>query len=181
MSTAYWRFKRGYRSDAIAIMRYLHRTPGSSLERIADHLWACVPPDSRREFDKHTAQELDRLQRYSVIEYVNGWHLSSATDPFARLLETTKDESELLDAFGDLAISYSRTVERRLATAMARFVADDDRSDDMRRITYVHFLNVVGIPVDHWPQNLMTLAVPADFDWSILNAFLPKNSRRKMA
>ena len=183
MTFAYWRLKRGRRRDALKIANFLRRHPGSSLEQITDCLWSCIPHEARRKFDRYTERELSVLSRYRVIENRCGWQLTNIPDPFAKLVETIKEESQLVDAFGELAVHYSGTIERRLAAAIATFLVDSNRCDDMRRFAYIHFLDVIGISVNRWPKPdiLMRMAIPEDFDWSTINAFLPKRTRYTIA
>lgn len=183
MTFVYWRLKRGRRCNALKIASFLRRHPGASVEQITDYVWACIPLASRRNFDQSTEPELNLLARYRVIENRSGWQLTNIPDPFAKLVETIKDESQLVDAFGELAVHYSGTIERRLAAAIATFLADSNRREDMRRFAYISFLQVIGISVNRWPKPdvLMSLAVPDDFDWSIINVFFPKSSRRTIA
>lgn len=171
-----WRFKRGVKRDATAVTRFLRRHPGASTEQITDCIWAMVPLERRCNFVQHVISELERLDRFGVIEFRDGWHNSQCHDPFARLSDTFAGW-ELVDVFGTLALSYSQTIERRLARAIAHFVADDRHDDDMRQFAYIHFLNVIGIPVSAWPKNLPELDIPTELDWRKLNAFLPRALR----
>ncbi len=173
-----WQLERGVKRDATTVTRFLRRHPGASTEQISDYRWSMVPLESRRAFDRYVIQELDRLNRFGVIEYRDGWHNSQCPDPFARLADTFGGW-DLVDAFGTLALSYSQTIERRLAAAIAHFVADERHDDDMRRIGYIHFLDVIGIPVSEWPERLTALDIPAELDWRKLNAFLPRALRQR--
>jgi len=178
ISTIRWRLKRGVERDATTVTRFLRRHPGASTEQIGDYLWSMVPLESRRLFVRYVTPELDRLNRFGVIEYRDGWHNSQCPDPFARLADTFGDW-DLVDAFGTLALSYSQTIERRLAMAIAHFIADNCHDDDMRRVAYIHFLDVIGIPVSEWPKRLTEIDIPTELDWRKLNAFLPKALRQR--
>ena len=175
-----WQLKRGVKSDAVIFTRFLRRHPGASTEQISDHRWSSIPLESRREFVQFVMPELDRLRRFGVIEYRDGWYNSPYPDPFARLAGTLTS-SELVDAFGTLALSYSQTIDRQLATTIARFVADDCQDDVLRRFAYIHFLDVIGISVSEWPQRLIELDIPTELDWCKINAFLPKTLRKLQA
>lgn len=180
ISTIRWRLKRGVKRDATTITRFLRRHPGASTEQITDHRWSMVPPESRHDFVQFLVPELERLKGYGVIEYREGWHNTDCPDPFARLANTL-DDSELVHAFGELALSYSQTIEPRLAEAIATFVATDCHEDGMRRFAYVDFLNVIGVPVSEWPHALVQLDLPQGLDWHKLNAFLPYALRRNIS
>lgn len=164
------------------ITSFLRRNPGSTLELITDHLWSCIPVESRRKFDSGVAHTLEQLSEFGIVECRDGWRLSCDPDPFANLVRNAKGESHIIDAFGSWSVSYSGTREPRVTTAMASFVADDNRTDDARRLAYVDFLMVIGVDADRWPRPevLLSLPVPTGFDWSILNAYLPRRSRRSM-
>ena len=182
MKFTYWRLKRGRRNDTVKITHFLLYNPGASLEQITDSLWGNISNDSRRSFDSSSSLILDALARYGVIENNNGWRLKEAANPFAKLTATTNDSSELIEAFGELVSLYSGTIERRLAGAIAKLLADSQRPDDMRRLAYIHFLIVLGIPTKRWPtpSELLALSVPNDFDWAIIKAFLPRDGKRKV-
>jgi hypothetical protein len=64
------------------ITHFLRRHPGAGTEQIGDHRWSIVPPESRREFVQSLVSELERLKRYGVIEYREGWHNTDCPDPF---------------------------------------------------------------------------------------------------
>ena len=177
ISTIRWRLKRGVKRDATTVTRFLRRHPGASTEQISDYRWSMVPMVSRRDFVQYVTPELDRLQRFGVIEYRDGWYNAECPDVFARLAHAL-DGWELVDAFGALAFSYSQTIELRLAQAIAKFVANDCHDDDMRRFAYIHFLDVIGIPVSDWPNPLVELDIPTGLDWRKLNAFLPRSLRQ---
>jgi len=177
ISTIRWRLKRGAKCDATTITRFLRRHPGASTEQVSDYRWSMVSAESRRDFVKHIIPELDRLKCYRVIEYRSGWYNTDSPDPFGRLSDTL-DGWDLVDAFSALALPYSQSIERRLARAIAHFVANDTYDDDMRRFAYMQFLIVIGIPVSDWPKHLAELDIPAELDWRILNAFLPRTSRQ---
>ena len=172
-----WQLRRGVKTDAIVFTRFLRHHPGASTEQISDFRWSMIPFEARHDFVQFVKPELDRLNQFGVIEYRDGWHNSQCPDPFARLADKYNG-SDLVNAFGTLALSYSQTIERRLAAAIARFVADDRHDDIMRRFAYIHFLDVIGIPVSKWPEQLLELDIPIKLDWRKLNAFLPRSLRK---
>ncbi len=169
-----WRLFAGKHAYATDITRFLRQHPGASTRQIVNYLFRAFPSEARDQCSEFVECELEPLNRFGVVEYRDGWHLTARKNPFSELSETLNGFA-LVDALSILSTTYAGTCESRLAREMALFIADERNAESDREHLYLCFLDLLGVS---WSADTTAFASPADYDWIKLNRFLPSELRR---
>jgi hypothetical protein len=156
-------------NDTIKICEVLKSTPGVSASKIAVEIWPCVPDGILQDLEKRVTSILQELEQFNVVVYDSGWRLSQHDDPFKHLLQASVDEVALSSALCSLSLIYFGSGERRLAAAIATFVADPSKDLERRRQVYICLL-VLCIPLPAWPKRAKDIVIPDDIDWNLLES-----------